>query len=57
MEKGFLITIEPLWWDTKGHKWQAAGEKIVPFSGFAVNLEAYRCKKCDLIIFQYAGTS
>jgi len=26
LEKGFLVDKSSLWWDTKAHKWEQAGE-------------------------------
>ena len=52
MEKGFIITTEIVW-SNKEHKHFDIGEKIVPLSWYLANVEAYRCKKCKLVIFRY----
>jgi len=53
LEKGFLIPSRALSWDTKKHRWSAEGEQLVPFSFTVQNFEAYRCRKCKLILFKY----
>jgi hypothetical protein len=53
IEEGFLISPGALWWDTQKHEVLGEGEQIVPFSMSIQNLEAYRCKKCQLIVFKY----
>ena len=55
LEQGFLVTNHPLWWDTKEHLLIVGGEQLVDFNFVVLNLEAHRCKKCKLIIFQYTG--
>jgi hypothetical protein len=57
MEKGFLVTPRPLWWDTEKHSVNAGGEKLVPFSFGMHNLDAYRCSKCKLVLFKYGEKS
>ena len=57
LEAGFLMTTGTrLWWDTRTHRFLADGEQITPnpIWKFSVqNLEALRCKKCKLIMFEY----
>lgn len=54
MEKGFYIVPRQTWWDIKKHEWTAGrAEEINPFRMTNTNFEAYRCKKCKLILFQY----
>jgi hypothetical protein len=52
LEKGFLVTNRPLRWDTRQHTWYARGELLTPLLDM-VNLEAYRCTKCRLVVFRY----
>jgi hypothetical protein len=52
MEKGFLVTNRPLRWDTRPHMHIARGELLTPVLDM-VNLEAYRCTKCRLVVFRY----
>jgi uncharacterized protein (UPF0212 family) len=57
LEKGFLISNESLFWDTKTHKFFAefSGEILASKSTRITfqNLEPYRCKNCKLVIFEY----
>lgn len=56
LEKGFLNSHSSLWWDTKPHKVMQDGEQLTPSLNWRwsiQNLEAYRCKKCKLIMFEY----
>jgi hypothetical protein len=56
LEKGFLMSNEPLFWDTKTHKFFAdSGEQLTfKLTRFTYqSLEAYRCKKCQLVMFEY----
>ena len=52
MEKGFIITREIVW-NRKEHKHFDIGEKIVPPNWHLANVEAHRCEKCKLVVFQY----
>jgi len=53
LENGFLVTPRPLWWDKQKHLLVADGEKVEPFKWSINNIEAYRCPKCNLIMFKY----
>jgi hypothetical protein len=54
VENGFLITLRPLWWDTKKHTLTAAGaEQVTDFTFIVRNIETYRCEKCKFIMFEY----
>ena len=56
MEKGYIISRMISWSAKKIGFWSfKSGEKIVSggYPYFPQNVEAYRCKKCKLIIFKY----
>jgi len=53
MEKGFLISPRTLWWNTQKQEVFLGGEQLLRSNWKGNNLEGYRCKKCQLIVFKY----
>ena len=59
MEKGYIASRMVSWSDKKISKWSIKGlfgKEIIVSGGYPyniVNVEAYRCRKCNLIIFRY----
>jgi len=62
MEKGYLASASAAWSERKISDWSLRGlwgGELVIGEGFAFginNVEAYRCKKCRLVIFKYGKT-
>jgi hypothetical protein len=63
MEKGYLASASTAWSEKKISNWSLRGlwgGELVIGEGFAFgihNVDAYRCKKCKLIIFGYGEAS
>jgi hypothetical protein len=56
MERGFLVT-RLLSWSDKKHKVSAWEGEIIAKEGWSLaNIDAYRCKKCKLVVFRYGET-
>ena len=59
LEKGYLASASAAWSNRKISNWSIRGlwnGELVIGDGFAFrinNIDAYRCKKCKLVIFQY----
>ncbi|NWG11174.1 hypothetical protein HXY33_05430 [Candidatus Bathyarchaeota archaeon] len=53
MEKGYIIT-PAIRWSKEKHMHVALGQElVVPWGLKLANVEAYRCKKCRLVLFHY----
>jgi hypothetical protein len=63
MEKGYLSSKMVAWSDKKISNWSWKGiwrGEMIINRGYPYpidNVEAYRCRKCNLIIFQYGKTN
>jgi phage FluMu protein Com len=55
LEEGFIHAPRGIYWDTEEHKWHVyTSEALISMWSWTMpRVQAWRCRKCNLIIFGY----